>query len=36
MPNVAIVTDSVADLPHQLAEEFEITVVPLVPLSRWS
>ena len=30
MPNVAIVTDSVADLPHQLAEEFEITVVPLV------
>ncbi len=30
MPNVAIVTDSVADLPPQVAEEFEITVVPLV------
>ena len=30
MPNVAIVTDSVADLPPQLAEEFGITVVPLV------
>jgi DegV family protein with EDD domain len=28
--NVAIVTDSVADLPPQVAEEFEITVVPLV------
>jgi DegV family protein with EDD domain len=28
--NVAIVTDSVADLPPQLAEEFGITVVPLV------
>ena len=30
MPNVAIVTDSVADLPSQVAEEFGITVVPLV------
>ena len=30
MPNVAIVTDSVADLPLRLAEEFGITVVPLV------
>jgi DegV family protein with EDD domain len=30
MPNVAIVTDSVADLPPQVAEEFGITVVPLV------
>ncbi len=30
MPNVAIVTDSVADLPPHVAEEFEITVVPLV------
>jgi DegV family protein with EDD domain len=30
MPNVAIVTDSVADLPPQVAEEFSITVVPLV------
>ena len=30
MPNVAIVTDSVADLPPQVAEELEITVVPLV------
>ena len=30
MPNVAIVTDSVADLPPELAEEFGITVVPLV------
>jgi len=29
MPNVAIVTDSVADLPPQIAEEFGITVVPL-------
>jgi DegV family protein with EDD domain len=28
--NVAIVTDSVADLPPQVAEEFGITVVPLV------
>jgi DegV family protein with EDD domain len=30
MPNVAIMTDSVADLPPQVAEEFGITVVPLV------
>lgn len=30
MPNVALVTDSVADLPPQVAEEFGITVVPLV------
>ena len=30
MPNVAIVTDSVADLPPQVVEEFGITVVPLV------
>ena len=30
MPNVAIVTDSVADLSPQLAEEFGIIVVPLV------
>jgi len=30
MPNVAIVTDSVADLPPQVAEEFGIAVVPLV------
>jgi len=30
VPNVAIVTDSVADLPPQVAEEFGITVVPLV------
>ena len=30
MSNVAIVTDSVADLPPQVAEEFGITVVPLV------
>ena len=30
MPNVAIVTDSVADLPPQVAKEFGITVVPLV------
>ena len=30
MPDVAIVTDSVADLPPQVAEEFGITVVPLV------
>jgi DegV family protein with EDD domain len=28
--NVAIVTDSVADLPPQVAEEFGITVVPIV------
>jgi DegV family protein with EDD domain len=30
VPNVAIVVDSVADLPPQVAEEFRITVVPLV------
>jgi DegV family protein with EDD domain len=30
MPNVAIVTDSVADLPSRVAEEFGIAVVPLV------
>ncbi len=30
MPNVAIVTDSVSDLPPQVAKEFEIIVVPLV------
>ena len=30
VPDVAIVTDSVADLPPQVAEEFGITVVPLV------
>jgi DegV family protein with EDD domain len=30
VPNVAIVTDSVADLPPQVAKEFGITVVPLV------
>jgi DegV family protein with EDD domain len=30
VPNVAIVTDSVADLPPQVAEEFGITVIPLV------
>jgi len=30
VPSVAIVTDSVADLPPQVAEEFGITVVPLV------
>jgi DegV family protein with EDD domain len=30
MSNVAIVTDSVADLPPQVAEEFGIIVVPLV------
>jgi DegV family protein with EDD domain len=30
VPNVAIVTDSVSDLPPHLAEEFGITVVPLV------
>ena len=29
MPKVAVVTDSVADLPPQVAEEFGITVVPL-------
>ena len=30
MSDVAILTDSVADLPPQVAEEFGITVVPLV------
>jgi DegV family protein with EDD domain len=30
MANVAVVTDSVADLPPQVAEELVITVVPLV------
>ncbi len=30
VPSVAVVTDSVADLPSQVAEEFGITVVPLV------
>jgi len=30
VPNVAIVTDSVSDLPPKVAEEFGITVVPLV------
>jgi DegV family protein with EDD domain len=30
MPDVAVVTDSVADLPPQVAQEFGITVVPLV------
>jgi DegV family protein with EDD domain len=30
VPNVAIVTDSISDLPPQVAEEFGITVVPLV------
>jgi DegV family protein with EDD domain len=30
VPKVAIVTDSVADLPPQVTEEFGITVVPLV------
>ena len=30
MPNVAVVTDSIADLPPQVAEEFGITVVPIV------
>ena len=30
MPTVAIVTDSVADLPTRVAEEFGITVVPLL------
>lgn len=30
MPNVAIVTDSVADLPPEVAEEFGITVVPII------
>jgi len=30
VPNVAIVTDSVADLPPEVAEEFGITVVPII------
>jgi DegV family protein with EDD domain len=30
MHKVAVVTDSVADIPPQLAEELEITIVPLV------
>ena len=30
MPSVGIVTDSVADLPPHVAEQFGITVVPLV------
>lgn len=30
MANVAIVSDSVADLPPQVAEEFGITVVPII------
>jgi DegV family protein with EDD domain len=30
VPNVAVVTDSVADLPSEVAEELGITVVPLV------
>ena len=30
MRSVAIVTDSVADLPRHIAEEFGITVIPLV------
>jgi DegV family protein with EDD domain len=30
MPNVAVVTDSVADLPPRLAEEFSITVIPYI------
>jgi DegV family protein with EDD domain len=30
MPKVAIVTDSVADLPPQVVQELQITVVPLV------
>jgi DegV family protein with EDD domain len=30
VPNVAIVTDSVADLPPHVTEEFGITVVPLI------
>jgi DegV family protein with EDD domain len=30
MPNVAIVTDSVTDLPPELVEEFGITVVPIM------
>jgi len=30
VPNVAVVTDSIADLPPEVAEEFGITVVPIV------
>ncbi len=30
MPNVAVVTDSIADLPPQVVEEFGITVVPII------
>ena len=30
MPNVAVVTDSIADLPPEVAEGFGITVVPIV------
>ena len=30
MPNVAVVTDSVADLPPEVAQELGITVVPLI------
>ncbi len=30
MPNVAVVTDSIADLPPQVTEEFGITVVPII------
>jgi len=30
MPDVAIVTDSVSDLPPQVAQQFGITIVPLV------
>ena len=30
MPDAAIATDSVSDLPPQVAEQFGITVVPLV------
>jgi DegV family protein with EDD domain len=30
MPNVAIVTDSIADLPPEVAEKLEITVVPIM------
>lgn len=30
MSKVAIVTDSIADLPPHVAEEFEITVIPLI------
>ncbi len=30
MPNVAVVTDSIADLPPQVVEELGITVVPII------